>query len=418
MAFFERTTDEIVSSALSDLSRYSNITRLTPGAKARLLLDIVSKEQGNQHQVFDENILQVFLKYADSKFLDFFGDMMNLPRREATHAFVEDENFMFFVNSGTFGSINGGSNFLIPAGTLVFTTQIITNVVTPGIEPQPVIRYVTTEDITAFSNLSYVYAPIRASIEGSESRVERGLLQNHNFTGYLSSSTNPLKCTNKYSISNGDERESTESYRYRLQNIFKARQLAIPMAVRLAALSVPGVSNVKEVLCEQGPGTASLYVLTSTPTTSQSLLEEVNSIVAKVTGLGNRIFVLAPEPLGIELICAVNWSTKATADDISRGYIRMRDSLSNRLGRVDMGEEVTFADLRDTILNSSEFAISIGDNQPNKFEEKYIYRRDPVTNGATRNLTEGDKIVPLYNERVILETSGTNHGIKFLTRQG
>lgn len=418
MAFFERTTDEIVSNSLTQLSQQSNITSLTPGSKARLILDIVSKEQGNQHQTFDENILQVFIKYADSRFLEFFGDMFNLPRAEAQHAHTEDENFMFYVSSGNFGTINGGSSFTIPSGTVVSTVQSTSPIITPGIEAQPIIQYVTTEDVVASSSSSFVYAPIIASIEGSGSIVPRGVLQQHNFTGYSASSSNALKCTNRYSISNGQERESTESYRYRLQNIFKARQQAIPIAVRLAALSIPGVSNIKEVLCEQGPGTASIYILTSTPTTSQLLLEEVSSVIARVSGLGNRIFTLAPEPLGIELVCAVNWSTKATADDISRGYIRMRDNLSNRLSKVNMGEEITFADLRDTITNSSQFAISIGENEPNKFEEKYLYRRDPQTNGATRNIVEGDKVTPLYNERIILQTSGIHHGIRFLTRQG
>lgn len=417
MAFFERTTEEIVSASLEKLSRRTNITQLSPGSKARVLTDIVSEEQGNQHVTFDENLMQVFLKYADLRFLEFFGDMMNEPIIGATHAVDETNNFMFYVSSGTFGDINGGAQFVIPAGGIVHTVPADTGIVTPGIEEQPSIEYTIIEDVVAEADASFVYAPIRARIEGSFSNVPRNVLLRHNVTGYLLSSDNLLKCTNNDAISSGEDRESAESYRFRLQNLFRARQLAVPVAVRLAALAVPGVSDIKEVLCEQGPGTFSLYILSSTPTTSSRLLEEVSRVVAQVTGYGNRQFILAPEPLGLELICKVIWSPRATREDISRGYIVMRDSLGERLSRVTIGEEVTFAELRDVMLAASEFAVAIGEAEPNKFEEKYVYRRDPLTGGVTRNLVVGDKITPLYNERLILETSGTHHGIRFLTRQ-
>lgn len=417
MAFFERTSEQIITSSLSQLSQYSNITRLSPGAKARLLLDITSKEQGSQHQTFDEGLLQAFIKYADSRFLGFFGDMLNLPIKEAQHAYDTTNNFMFYVSSGSFGDINSGSDFTIPSGTIVSTVPSDGTIITPGIEEQPVIRYITTEDVVCYSGQSFVYVPIRAQIEGTFYNIPRNVLLQHNYTGYTLSSTNRLKCINQYSISNGEERESPESYRFRLQNIFKARQLAVPVAIRLAALSVPGVSNIKEVICEQGPGTYSIYILSTTPTTSAQLLTEVANVVGQVTGMGNRPFILAPVPLGIEVIAAINWSVKATPNDISRGYINMRNALEARLNRTDIGEEITFDELRDLLVNTSQYALSIGMDVPNQFEEKYIYKQDPITGGVTRNLVTGKKITPLYNERIILETSGTDHGIRFITRQ-
>lgn len=417
MAFFERTTEEIAANAVEKLSQRSNITRLSPGSKTRLILDIVSEEQGNQHQIFDENLMQAFLKFANTRFLEFLGDMLNEPIREATHAEATDDNFMFYVSSGTFGDINGGADISINAGEVVSTVPSDGTIITPGIESQAKIEYVTTEAATALNSRSFIYVPVRARVEGSDSNIPRNVLREHNVTGYLLSSTNRLKCTNQYSISNGEDRESPESYRFRLQNLFAARQQAIPAAVRLAALSVPGVSNIKEVTCEQGPGSYSVYILSTTPTTSSQLLREVSSFVSTVSAYGVRPFILAPEPLGLEFVCAINWSTKATTDDISRGYILMRNALEDRLNRTDIGEEITFAELRDVILSASEFALSIGDATPNKFEEIYVYRRDQETGGVTRNLTIGEKVTPLYNERVILQTSGTHHGIRFLTRQ-
>jgi len=416
MAFFERTQREIVSTALDRLSRNTNITQLAPGSKARFILDTTAQEQANQHQIFDFNLMQAFIKYADGKFLDFFGDMMNLPRKEPTHADATDQNFMFYVSTGTFGDINSGLDLSIPAGTTVQTVPYEGSVITPGIEEQPTVRYVTTQEAIALSGQSFVYVPIRAVLEGRNSDVPRAVLKKHLFSNYILSTNNGLKCTNRYSISNGEDRETDSSYRYRLANIFEARNLSVFAAVRLAALSVPGVSDIKEVLAEQGPGTYSIYVKSLTPTTSPRLLLEVASACQSVSSFGVRPFILPPTPIGIELVAAVTWNPKATNAQIAAGYNDMRNALESFLNNTSIGEEILFSDLIDLLLRSTPYAFSIGAVNSNKFEQVYAYKNDPINQGTVRNIVSGDKIEPLYNERVILETSGKHRGIQFMTR--
>ena len=416
MAFFERTQRDIVSDALERLSRSTNITQLAPGSKARFILDTTAEEQSNQHETFDVNLMQAFIKYADGKFLDFFGDMMNLPRKEPTHAFATDQNFMFYVNTGTFGDLNSSSDIIIPAGTVVQTTPYEGSVITPGIEEQPVIQYATTQEVTALAGQSFVYAPIRAILEGRNSDAPRAVLNKHLFTNYVLFSNAGLKCTNRYAISNGEDRETDSSYRFRLANIFEARNLAVFAAIRLAALSVPGVSDIKEVLAEQGPGTYSIYVKSLTPTTSPRLLSEVTTACQSVTAFGVRPFVLAPNPIGIELVAAVTWNPRATNAQIAAGYNDMRNALENYLNNTDIGETVLFSDLIDVLLEATPYAFSIGATNSNQFEQVYAYKNDPINQGTIRNVVSGNKIEPLYNERVILETSGRHRGIQFMTR--
>jgi len=215
MVFFERTRREIVSDSLERLSAETNITQLAPGSKTRFLLDTAAQEQEGQHRIFDINLMQAFIKYADGKFLDFFGDMMNLPRHESTHAESEGGNFMFYVATGTFGDINNANDIRIPSGTTVQTVPYDGTVITPGIESQPVIQYNTTADVVCLAGQSFVYAPVRAVIEGLGSDVPRNVLNQHSFTNYTLNDLSKLKCTNRYAISNGEDRESDSSYRYR-----------------------------------------------------------------------------------------------------------------------------------------------------------------------------------------------------------
>jgi uncharacterized phage protein gp47/JayE len=418
MAFFDRTQQEIVSASLDRLADNTNITQLAPGSKMRFLIDTFAEEQASQHITFDENLMQAFIKYADGKFLDFFGDMLNSPRYEPTHAFTDDENFMFYVSSGTFGDINGGSDFVVPNNTNISTVPFDGQIVTPGLTEYDQINYTTTDNVTCRASESFVYAPIRAVIEGSSSDVPRGVLNQHDFSNYALSGIGTLKCTNKYSISSGRDRESNESYRFRLTQLFRSRQLAIYASIRLAALSVPGVSDVRIVNCEQGPGSFSVYVKSISAIPSPRLIDEVSTNIAAVCSYGVRPFILSPEPIGLEFVAAVLWSPRATQAQIAEGYNQMRLALEDDLNSRDIGEEVVFSDLIDVLLSASQYANSIGVNRPNKFEEVYAYRSDPSgQETAIRNLVSGDRVTPLYNERAILETSGRFRGIQFLTRQ-
>jgi uncharacterized phage protein gp47/JayE len=416
MAFFERTEEEIVSASIDSMSQYTNITQLSPGGKTRFLLDTVAREQSLQHKIFDTNLMNAFIKYADSKFLDFFGDMFNLPRNEATHAYDDTDNVMFYVASGDFGDLNSDSDFTIPVGTSITTVPYEGTIITPGLETQAVIQYATTSSVTCVSDQSFVYVPVRAVFEGRNADVPKNVLNKHSYTSFMSGTQNRIKCTNRFSISNGEDRESDDSYRYRLANLFRAREMAVRSSIRLAALSVPGVSDIKEVMCEQGPGSFSLYITGLTPTTSPKLLQEVSSAVIPVVAYGVRPFILAPISIGLEFVAAVKWSSRATTAQIANGYTTMRNALERKLNSIKIGEEILLSDLIDVLLASTSLANSIGDTRSNKFEEVYAYRTNPSGTGSIRNLVVSDVVVPMYNERIILETSGRFRGIQFVTR--
>ena len=94
----------------------------------------------------------------------------------------------------------------------------------------------------------------------------------------------------------------------------------------------------------------------------------------------------------------------------------MRDSLEDYMNNISQGDDLLLQDTIDLLLAAGQpYINSIGYKVPNNFEEVYAYRRDPSTEGVTRSIVVGDAISPLYNERVILETSGKHRGIQFLT---
>jgi uncharacterized phage protein gp47/JayE len=416
MPFFPREEKDIVSEALQRMNSKTNITQLAPGGKARFFLTTVAREQARQQRLFDANLLQPYIKYSNGKFLDFFGDMLNLPRKESTHASANNNNFMFYTQSGKFGDLNAGSSFNIPAGTTVGTVPFEGTTITPGLEYESSIEYKTTSAVICNADSSYVYAPIRASIEGAYSSVPRNTLRQHDFDAYTLAASDLLKCTNKFAIDNGVDRERDESYRYRLSNIFAARNQAIYASIRLAALAVPGVADVVMINSEQGPGTFGMYIQSITPSVSPELVSTVSAAVNEVVSYGLRPFVSAPKTLGLEIVSAVNWSSRATAEEIAVGYRAMRNVVENTINELDIGEPLNFTDLIEDMLDVAPKANRIGQNEVNTFEQVYAHRYSPTSDSVTsRNLIFSNEIDPLYNEKLLLETSGRYRGIQFVT---
>jgi len=420
MPFFSRSYDDMVADGLQHLKQYSNITQLVPGAKARLLLDAVYKEQANQYTLFDENLANAYIRWAEGRFLDFFGDMLNIPRYNATNATADTDgnNFCFYVDSGTFGDINSGLDFIVSSGSVISTADIELETPTYGYvyseDQQTKIEFDLLTDVICSADQSLAYGNIRARVEGSVSDVPRSVLTVHNFSNYALSSQSLLKCTNRYAISNGRERESDEAYRYRLMNAFKARERGNKLAVRLAALSVPGVANIKEVNYEQGPGTFSLYVRSLTSTTSPGMLAQVQAVVEQVNAFGTKPFVLAPQPLGLEFEIAVNWKSDTTSTQQSAGYALIRQVIENSLNAMEIGASLSLTDLASLVARCSSKILTIGVARPGYFEEVYAYRSAANDSGVRRSLVVGDIVEPLYNERIMLETSTRYRGIKFL----
>jgi uncharacterized phage protein gp47/JayE len=417
MTFFKYDKQEVAARCLQRLSTYTNINQLAPGAKARFFVDNFTEEFGDLHTLFDTNLLQAFIQYADGKFLDFFGDMFARPRYEASHAesYTSDQNFMFYVATGTFGDINGGADFVISAGQVISTELFEGTAITPGIATQPSIEYIVTESIQCPANRSFAYGNIRARIEGAGAVVPRNVLTRHTFAGYSQAAKGLLKCINRHAISNGLDRETDEGYRYRLLNAFESSYMAVRIAIRIAALAVPGVSDVLEVNYEQGPGSYALYVESTTPTTSPAILREVSAAVDEVGSYGIRPYVVAPKPLGVELVVAVNWSPRATERNKSDGYIAMRDAVEDELNSLRIGEELDLVSIIQTMLKAAPQALSIGRNIINRLEEVFLYRVAPDGISVLRSGFIGDTVTPLYNEQIILETGSRYRGIQFLT---
>ena len=80
MEYINLSTDFIVSNAVSRLNEYTGLSFLTPGSKARALIEILGEELALQATEFDRNIGSNFIRKASGKMLDgAFFKLGSLP---------------------------------------------------------------------------------------------------------------------------------------------------------------------------------------------------------------------------------------------------------------------------------------------------------------------------------------------------
>jgi len=93
----------------------------------------------------------------------------------------------------------------------------------------------------------------------------------------------------------------------------------------------------------------------------------------------------------------------------------MRNMAESTINDLGIGATLDLDELIVAMLDVAPKAVGIGMNQPKKFEEVYVYRTSQNGSDIMRSRTVSDSVTPLYNERVLLETSTRYRGIQFIT---
>ena len=128
-----------------------------------------------------------------------------MPRLAAQNASVDlsEQNFEWYVDHGTFGSINSGQDIVVPA------VQIYT-----AAQNGPV--YVAGA-VTCPAAASSQPFSAQSLYSGGAGNAPAGIFSLHNFTNYTESAYGSLLVTNNYGIVSGADAEDDDNYRYRIR---------------------------------------------------------------------------------------------------------------------------------------------------------------------------------------------------------
>lgn len=394
MPLFARSYNDILGDAILDLTNNSVINRISPGSKARAILETVSRNTNQAYQIFDLNLARAFLSGASGTYLDLIGELMAMPRlgTATAAASATSEVIKFYVVTGTFGNINGTASISLPAGTLISTNANATGIV-----------YKLITGVTLNSGASEQFVDVTALSPGENANVGTASLIYHNFTNYTDSANNSLLVVNLSGIFNGANTESDTNYKYRLSQSTLASEAGNQTAILLAAISTPGVANVLLQNRSTGIGTYKIIIKSITPSVSPALIDNVQAAIEAISSLGIRPTADRPNETGMAFTVTLFYQNGTSDDDKTNIEAQVRTAIAGYVNNLDIGQTFILNQLVETILSVSASISDIGKpNQP--IDSMTVYKETRLrTSKITQTLLQN--YIPLSIERIIIEPS-------------
>ncbi len=383
------TAEQYRAEMLQALSA-TGIKQLSPGGKARAFFDICADMIGRSEQAQFFNISQTMLPYATGDSLDAIGQIYGVTRiaRQDGQVMAQDQNFRFYVRSGTFGDINSGADIYIPAGVRIATLD----------DNGPV--YVTNPALLLATE-SQAYFTARSISPGSKGAAPAQVFVRHNFTNYASFEYGSLLVTNDYGLIGGRDQEDDESYRYRIYLKIRAQSSVNESSLRFELLQLPGIQDVV-FLAHSGGFQCFVYGIS--PIVPPSLLSLVQETLNEKVAFPITAVALNPDLVGITMATTIKYSSnvlQAEQESIKSIARRAAEDYINNLG---IGQPLIINEIADRIRNADPRILDIG--QPNKqIQEIYIWRARPDGSRYSRYLM--NNYTPAVGERIVVEPTSS-----------
>jgi len=323
----KKTALEMEADAIQELMAGGTLTNMSPGGRVRSIISAMSKQNGHVMDALDANTAMGFVTSASGYFLDLWGQIVGVDRQDAYACFIlkEDRSLKFYVTTGVLKDY-------IPSGVVSSGTTVQTS--SAGVE------YVIAEDTPFPDDATEVYLSATASGTGSGYRVGPNMLT----TNSLGDPN--ILCTNEKSVSNGADSENDANYRYRILNHWASRATANITAVRLAALSTPGVADVVIKRHFQGPGTIDILLTPTGNRITDSMVIAAEARVSRISAAGDYAVVRGPRYVPITIDTQISFTEDTP--DADKADIRgdVRASQIDYLDDIPIGGRLIMQELR------------------------------------------------------------------------
>ena len=152
--------------------------------------------------------------------------------------------------------------------------------------------------------------------------------------------------------------EKDEAYKYRITNQVLSLAKANETAIRLAALSVDGVVDVKLKPFSHGIGSFTVIVITKDSQADSGVLSAVQTLVSEVEGYGIKSTVANPELNEVKI--KITLLLKDTLSDANKQSIKStaRVSVQDYLSSRAIGEPIIINELTQRIMEVNESIVT------------------------------------------------------------
>ena len=392
---FEKTYDQLQAEVMSELTSSTNITRVTPGSKARTLSQVFNRKINGAYQDFDINFLRSFLPFAQGRFLEYLGDMLGIQRLGATRSTSVQtaQQVKFYVDSGTFGDLNSGNDIFIPAGVQISTL--------PNNEG---IIYRVAAGVLLPASATEQYISVEAVQDGTVANLGPDNLTFTTFNNYTSGTG--LKVNNIDLLTTGRDVESDNNYRFRINNQVLSSEKANETSVRLALLVVPGVSNIVVRPFARGIGTFDFLIQTVIPNTPEPVISACQQAINAVQAYGTNGRALRPRLTGMSFQVTITWRGDASTSERSQIKANIASALQDYVNNLAIGEDFIYNEAIQRIMQVDNKIKNIG-TAARAIDVVSIYRESKLRDNKLKEELLTD-YTPSADERLIIEESLTS----------
>lgn len=326
----------MLSEAMESMIQEGTITNMNQGSRVRTLLSTMTTYLGRTYRMMELDELMRVVSTSRGEFLDLIGDLLSIIREEPESATVlqDDQNIKFYTPDGStlISHLPGGT---IPAGTTITTSDAS-------------VSYTTVVDVPFSTIQTSVFVPASASVTGTDGNVGAGVLTSHSL------GASGVSVTNVYSIDTGSNQETDDNYRFRIANAVKTYARANQTAVRIAALSIPGVADAFLYDYRSGVGTFDILIIPTGNKVSTSTIRRVRSAVNSVKALGVVATIREPGYVPTELAVQVDFESGVTEGEKSTIRTRVQNNILSYLGEIPIGGTFVLNEFRERVMATDE----------------------------------------------------------------
>lgn len=342
---YSKTKTEILGRMMQALETNAGITATYPGSIARAFAESVAIEVGDLYDALKFAINQTSIATASGRSLDLIGELYGV-RRSAITPEAEQErasyNIEFYISAPT------SSDITIPQDTIIF------NDVTEFAERQ--YQYKLVGSTTIVAGTTKAYGRIQPMFTSQDFTAAKNSLTRHNF---VSTDGTIIYCSNPKEVYSMPGMEGDDNYRRRISMSIKERSYGTAESLRLNALAVPGVRDVRIRESSYGLGSCDIIVVPDSqsvdPLFVQSLVDNLSG--RKPVGIKLNIRIAERVPISVVANIVLPQGLSATA--ITAIETQANTFIKKYLNSFTIGGTMSFSEIEMAIRSSSDFIRSV-----------------------------------------------------------
>ena len=314
----------------------TNIRTFDRGSIIRELVEAFTRESLTAYDILKTFALESYVTESSGERLNQLGLLVGVPRGTDKVAYGQ---VTFYIKTELGEDFNSVKQTLVDNGVIGAADDVILPTGTTVSDESDEAVFTTTEDVTLSSEDAVV--PIVATVSGSAGNAGAGQITKFTPPSAAYDAVVPfIGVKNVLAIDTGEETETDDNYRYRIINSFSSHAKANETAVRISALSVPGVSDVYIKNYENGIGTFSVYVISESPVVSEGITSAVQEVVNQTAAMGIRAVVQSPNYEAVHMDIKVQFKQGTTAGEKTRATNDMSSVIVNYINNLVLGEEI------------------------------------------------------------------------------